>query len=123
VKFILRDLFKRFEVVDTGVVNQDVDLPERLLCFSEQTLDIFLLRDVALNGDRFSAALANFVNDFVSIRFRGCLINDHSRAFGGELFGDTRADSFRRTGYNRDFICQFSIFHSVPFVFWFSKIV
>jgi len=69
VKFILRDLFKRFEVVDTGVVNQDVDLPERFLGSGKEAFNIRFLCDVALNRDRFSAAFGDFIDNFVRIVF------------------------------------------------------
>ena len=69
MKLSLRHLFKRLEVVDAGVVDQDVDLAERFLRLSEKALDVFLLRNIGLDGDRFSTALANIVNDLIRAFF------------------------------------------------------
>src|SRR6478736_7798083 len=61
VELLLGDFFQRDEFVNAGVVDHDVDLPERFLRFSEQSLDFCLLGDAALDRDSFSAALANFI--------------------------------------------------------------
>ena len=49
VELLLGDFFQRDEFVNAGVVDYDVDLPERFLRFSEQSLDVCLLGDAALD--------------------------------------------------------------------------
>ena len=94
MKLTLRHLFERFEVVHAGVIDQDVDLAERFLRLSKKPFDLFFLRDIGLDGDGFSAALTDFVNHAICALLRGSVIHDYRRAFGGEMFGDTGADSF-----------------------------
>src|SRR5882724_5968927 len=67
VKFFFRDFFKRFEVVNSGVIDQDVDLAERFLCRPKELFDFLLLRNIALDRDRFAAALCDFAHDLVRV--------------------------------------------------------
>src|SRR5438874_3110038 len=75
LKLNLRHFFKRFEVVDAGVVDQDIDLAERLLRFGKYTFDIFLLRDIALDCNRFPIALADCINYLVCILLRRRIVD------------------------------------------------
>ena len=120
VELLLGDLFKWRPVVNSGVVDQDIDLAEGLLRCGKKSFDFRLLGDVRPHGNRFAAALCDFVNDAIGAFFRGSVIDDHGCAFSRELFCDVGADSFRRTGYDCDFSCKFSIFHCVPFI-WLSQ--
>src|SRR4029077_2711279 len=56
VELLLGDVFEWHEFVNAGVINHDIDLAECFLRFSEQSLDVCLLGDVALDSDSFSAA-------------------------------------------------------------------
>ena len=116
VELFLGDLFKWRPVVNSGVVDQDIDLAEGLLCCGKESFDFRLLGDVRLYGDRFAAALCDFVNDAIGAFFGGRVIDDDGCTFSRKLFCDVGADSFRRTGYDCDFSCKFSIFHCVPFI-------
>jgi hypothetical protein len=69
VEMFLRYVFKRSKLINSSVVDQNVEPAECLFRFSEKAIDVFLLRDVGLHGDGFSAALRNFVNDFVRAFF------------------------------------------------------
>jgi hypothetical protein len=103
VELRLGDFFQRDELVNASVIDQDVDLAERFLCFSEQSLDVCLPGDVALDGDCFSAALTDLVYNSVRIVFCGGVVNNYRCALRREIFRDARADSLRRSGYNCDF--------------------
>ena len=61
VELLLRGFFQRDKLVNAGVVDHDVDLPQCFLRFSEQSLDFCLFRNAALDSDGFSAALTNFI--------------------------------------------------------------
>ena len=58
VELFLGDLFNWRPVVNSGVVDQDIDFAEGLLCCGKESFDFRLLGDVRLYGDRFAAALA-----------------------------------------------------------------
>ena len=60
MKLVLRHRFERFELVDAGVVNQNVELAECFLRLDKQALDVLLLRNIGLDGDCLAAALCNF---------------------------------------------------------------
>jgi hypothetical protein len=105
VELLLGDFFQRDELVNACVIDQDVDLAERLLCFREQFLDFPLLRDVALDGDRLSTTLANFVDHAICALLRRCVIDYYRCAFRAELFCDACPNSFRRARY----YCNFSV--------------
>ena len=115
VELFLGDLFKWRPVVNSGVVDQDIDLAEGFLCCGKESFDFRLLGDVRLYGDRFAAALCDFVNDAIGAFFGGSVIDYDGCAFSRELFCDVGADSFLRTGYDRDFSCKFSNFHCMFF--------
>ena len=62
MKLILRHRFERFELIYAGVINQNVELAECFLRLGKQALDVFFLRNIALDRDCLSAALCNFVD-------------------------------------------------------------
>ena len=105
VKLLLGHFFERHEFVNAGVVDQDIDFSESFLRFSEEPLDFCFLRDIAPNGDRFSAALTNFVDHAIRVLLRRSIIHNYRCSFGRELFRDPCADSLRRACY----YCNFSI--------------
>src|SRR5436190_16419006 len=79
VELLLGDFFQWHKLVNAGVINHDIDLAECFLRFSEQSLDVCLLGDVALDSDSFSAALTNFVYHAICVLLGRRIINDHSR--------------------------------------------
>ena len=105
VELLLGDFFEWHEFVNAGVVDHDVDLAECFLRFSEQSLDVCLLRDAALDRDSFSAALTNFIYHAICVLLGRRIIDDHSRTLGCEFFCNPCADSLRRSRYH----CNFSV--------------
>ena len=112
MELFLRHRFEWLEFVDAGVVHQDVDLPECLLRGGEQPLDVRLLRDISLHRDCLAAALRDLVDDAIGVAFRAGVVNDHRRAFRGQLSGDIGADSFRAAGNDGDFAREFLCGHA-----------
>ena len=92
-------------VVNSGVVNQDIDLAEGFFRCGKKPFDFRLLGDIRLYRNRFAAALCDFINDTIGIFFGGRIIDDDSRAFSRELFRNVCADSLRRSGHDCDFSC------------------
>src|SRR5262249_34040567 len=103
VELLLGDFFQRYELIDAGVIDHDVELAESFLCFGKQSVDFCLFRDVALDRDRLSTALANFVDKAICTLFVGPIINDHGRPLVCELFCDACANSFGCPRYHRNF--------------------
>src|SRR6266404_209475 len=85
--------------------------------------DVCLPGHICPNGNGPPAALGNLIHYSVGSFFTGSIVDNHGCAFSSELFGDVSADSLRSSRYDCDFSVQFSIFHCVPFIFWFSKIL
>src|SRR5438874_10244051 len=84
VELLLGDLFKWRPVVNSSVVDQDVDLAERLLRCGKESFGFRLLADVRLYGNRFAAAPGNFVNVAIGAFFLGGVLDDDGCAFTRE---------------------------------------
>src|SRR6202011_2624257 len=65
MKFFFRYLFESCELVNAGVIDQDVDLSERFLRSRKKSLDVGFLRNTRLDCDGFSTALRDILDDFV----------------------------------------------------------
>ena len=103
VKLFLGDFFEGHEFVNPGVINQDVDLAEGFLRFSEEPLDFCFLRNVGLDRDCFSAALTNFVHHAIRVLLCGSVVNDDGCPLSRKLLCDAGADSLRRACNHRNF--------------------
>src|SRR5260221_9236940 len=94
----LRDLFKRGKLIDSGVVHEDIKAAEGFSRFSEQAIDLRLLREICLNCDRLSAPARNFGDDSVCIAFARMIVYDDSRSFMGQMLCDRSTDPFGCAG-------------------------
>ncbi len=56
------DAIEGRELVDAGIVHQDIELAELLLGFGKQPLDVGLLGHVGLDGDRLAALAGDFLD-------------------------------------------------------------
>ena len=92
------------ELIDAGVVDEDVEPAEGLFGFGEETVDVGLFGDVALDGDGFAALGGDFGDDFVRAGLAGGVIDDDGGAFGARCFGDGSADAFGGAGDDCDLI-------------------
>src|SRR6476646_4441318 len=81
--------------------------------------DVCLPGHICPNGNGSAAALGNLIHYSVGSFFTGSIVDNDGCAFGSELFGDVSADSLRSACHDRNFSVQFSIFHSVSFIFYF----
>ena len=121
MELLLGDLFKWRPVVNSRVVDQDVDLAEGFFALSKEMFDVYLPGHICPNGNGPAAALGNQVHYSVGSFFAGSIVDHDGSAFGSELFGDLSANSLRSACHDRDFSVQFSIFHCVPFICWFFR--
>src|SRR5439155_18137745 len=63
VEMLLAYFLQRQEFVDTGVIDEDIDLAESLFRGGEKFFDVGLFRNAALNGESFSAAFCDFIDN------------------------------------------------------------
>jgi hypothetical protein len=98
MKVLRSDLLELPELVDAGVVDQDVETAERLLGLGEQAVDLLRLRHVGLDGDG-SAALARDVgDDAIAALLAGGVVDDDGGARLGQMPGDSGPDPLGSPG-------------------------
>ena len=76
VKEVLGHLLERRELVDAGVVDQDVEPAECLLAFGKQALDVRLLRYVTLHGDGLAPAAHDLRHHTLGALLAGRVVDD-----------------------------------------------
>src|SRR5258708_31292710 len=65
MEFLFGDLLDGAELVDAGVVHEDINRPIGALGLGEQPLDIGRFRDIALDRDCLASAVGNFDDNLV----------------------------------------------------------
>src|SRR5208282_1171268 len=98
----------RGKIVNAGVVDEDIEATVGLLGFGEETIDVGLFGDIALDGEGFAAFAGDVGDDFIRARLAGGIVDDYRRTFGGEGLGDTSADAFGSAGDNGYLIFKLS---------------
>ena len=58
MKMLRGDRLQRRELVDARVVDEDVELAESFFCVGHQTVNIFGLGNIGLDGDRLASVSA-----------------------------------------------------------------
>jgi hypothetical protein len=97
---LFADLFKRRELIDARVVDEDIETSVRFDGGIDNALCVGGLLDIAAHGDRVAAGLRNGGDDCISACLAGGVVDDDRRAFRGERFSNGRADTFRCAGYD-----------------------
>ena len=87
-----RHVFERGELVDARIIDQDVELTECLLRLGEEPMDVGLVGDVCLHGDRPAALGGDFRDDAVGARLARAVVNDHGRTLSRQVLRDRRTD-------------------------------
>jgi hypothetical protein len=113
VELFLRNLVEGGELIDAGIVHQDVQLPECLLGLGEDVLHVAGFRDIALNGNCLTAVALDLGNDPVRAFLTGGVIHHNRCALGSQALCDTSTNSLRCPGHYRYFTLQFAHF-SLP---------
>ena len=114
MKLFFGHCLKWFEAIDSGVVNQNIDLAECFLCRGEEPLHFRLLCDTRLHRNCFAAAFCNFINHTIGIFFGRRIIDDDSRTFGCELFCNPSPIPFDAPVTIATFPANFWLFIVVP---------
>jgi hypothetical protein len=100
-------VLQRGKLVHAGVVDQDVDPPERPLGLAEQSADVGLLGHVGLHGDGLAAAAGDLRNHPVGPVLAGRVVDHHGRPLGRQVLGDGSSDSLGCAGDDGDLTVQF----------------
>src|SRR5260221_8678595 len=97
---------ERRELVDAGVVDQDIEPAIRLLGFGKEPLDVVRLGDIGLNGECFAALLLNAFDDGVRASLAACVIDYDRRALRRQMLGNGRSDSLGGSRNDSYFVLQ-----------------
>ena len=109
------------EVVDAGVVDEDVELAEGVLGLGEEAGDVGGFGDVCLHGDGLAALGLDVGDDGVGAGLAAGVVDDDRGALGGEMLGDGGTDALGGACDHCDFACK--IAHRIPFPFEVSSIL
>jgi hypothetical protein len=98
-----RDSPELGELIDAGVVHQDVEPAKLFGSFGEQSIDVFFFGYVGLNGDGTTSAGDDSGDDAIgAIPARG-IVDDDRGAVSGQMRGDGGADAFGGARDNGNF--------------------
>src|SRR5262249_50841909 len=96
------------KLVNAGVVDEDVDPPERLLRLGEESADVPLLRQVGADGHGLAAVARDLGNHTVGPLLARRVVHDDGRSLRGQMFRDVGPDPLGRPGDHRDLAFQFA---------------
>ena len=108
VELLFGDGLDRAELVNAGVVDEDVEAAKVFDGCVDDALRFGGLGDVAPHGDSLAAGRGDGGDDGVRAGLAGGVIDDDGCAFRGEGFGDGGADAFGCAGDDCDFACEFA---------------
>src|SRR5580698_6012326 len=100
---LFADFFKGRELVDTRIVDQNVELPKRLFRFGKEALHIGGFRHVSLDCNRLAALAGNFRHDAICAFAAGSVVDYDRSAFCSQTLCDACANALRCSGNNGDF--------------------
>src|SRR5580698_223011 len=100
---LFADFFKGRELVDTRIVDQNVELPKRLFRLGKEALYVGGLCHVSLDRNRLAALAGNFRHDAIRAFAAGSVVDYDRSTFCSQTFCDACADALRCSGYHGDF--------------------
>jgi hypothetical protein len=93
VEMLCGELFDRSELIDSGVVDKDVEAAEGGVGLSEEPLHVGGIGDIPLDRDCFAALAGDAIDNAVSVVFAGDVIDDDGSSLLGKALCDRRSDS------------------------------
>src|SRR4029077_18088848 len=102
------------ELVNAGVVHEDVEVAEVLDGCVHEALSLGGLRDIATDGDGFATGGGDGGDHSIRTSLAGGVVDDDGGAFGGERFGDGGSDTLGCAGDDCDFTCELAHIY-IPF--------
>jgi hypothetical protein len=112
VKMLDSHVLQRSEFIDARVIDENVELVERLFRLRKKALDIRLLGDVCLDGDRCPAFAADLVHDPVGPFLTARVVDDDGGPFISQVLRDGGADALGRSRNDSHFAYK-SLGHDV----------
>ena len=94
MKRVLSYTFERGEVIDTGVVNDNIEASVILYGRIDESLGLGSFGDISLHGNGLAARRINGVYDGIRARLTGCIADYDGCAFRGQRFRDSGSNSF-----------------------------
>ncbi|MGY4431481.1 hypothetical protein ACVWWO_003958 [Bradyrhizobium sp. F1.13.1] len=98
-----RDGLERRELVNAGVVDEDVDGAERLHGLGDNVFHIFGFGQIALDGDGFATLGDDGGDHAVRSLLAGAVVDGDRRTLGREPGRDFGTDAFGCAGHERNF--------------------
>ena len=106
VELLFGDGLDGGELVDAGVVDENVETAEVLDGRVDDALGFGGLGDVAADGDGLATGGGDGGDDGFGAGLAGGVVDDDGCAFGGERLGDGGADTLGCAGDDCDFACE-----------------
>src|SRR5262245_20052095 len=100
VKMLRGHIFKWGEIVNAGVVYQDVQLVEFFVCFGKQPLDVGWIGNVGLDGHSRAAVFGDFIYNTIGCFPARRIVDNDGCAFSREVLSDGGTNSLRGTVVN-----------------------
>ena len=97
------DRLQRQELVNAGIVHQDVELPVNALHFAEKARNVRSLRDVTLHRDGLPALIRDAFHHSISAGLAAGIIDHDGCAFRSQMLRNGCSDTFRSACDNRNF--------------------
>jgi hypothetical protein len=98
-----RDAIQGCELVEPGIVDEDVDRTERLHGRGHDFFHIAGVGEIAVHGSGFAALGGDRCDHALGRRFAGAVVDGDRRTLGGEANRDLGADTLGCAGYQRHF--------------------
>ncbi len=95
--------FEGKELVDTGVVDEDVETAEGLSRCRDELADVSGVGQVGLHGDGFATGGLNALDEGFGGSGAAGVVDDNRGSVGGETLRDGRSYSFGGAGNESDF--------------------
>jgi len=109
MEVVLGDVFEWLELIDAGIVDENIDPAERLLGLFEQPAHVRRLGDVGLHRNGLAAFGRDRGRNAVGALLVGRIIDHHGGACRRQGFGGRGADALGGARDHRDF--SFEIAH------------
>ena len=94
---------QRSELVEPGVVDEDVDRAERLDGLGHHRFHIAGVGEIAMDGDGFAALAGDRSHHALGRLLAGAVVDGNRGTLGGEADRDLGADTLGCAGYQRHF--------------------
>ena len=121
LEVLFGDLLDRRELINGGVVDENVEVAEGLFGFGEDVFHVLDFADIAVDGDGLAAGLHDLGDDAIRALLVGGVIDDDRGALDAESLGDAGTDALGSARDHCDFIAELA--HDVSPQFYTSTTI